>query len=103
MPKGELSIWESKEGIRRLSIVSGIVGLILWTIFFLFGFLELQYKDNRWGTYNLKKDYYVLRYIIGLPFSYILPWGLIKLIKWILDGFRHKEDVKEDIKENKGE
>jgi hypothetical protein len=98
MPKGELSIWESKEGIRRLSIVAGIVGLILWTIFFLFGFLELQYKvDHPWGnTYAVKQNIYVMRYTIGLPFSYILPWGLIKLIKWILDGFRHKKDIKEE-------
>ena len=44
MPKGELSIWESKEGIRRLSIVAGIVGLILWTIFYLFGFFPIPYR-----------------------------------------------------------
>lgn len=98
MPKGELSIWESKEGIRRLSIVSGIVGLILWTIFFLFGFMDPSpYRDL------VPADLGTMRYIIGLPFSYILPWGFIKLIKWILDGFKHKEDVKEDIKEIKGE
>jgi len=96
MPKGELSIWESKEGIRRLSIVAGIVGLILWTIFFIFGFFPIHYPYDPWNSAEMR---YNERYIIGLPFSYILPWGFIKLMKWILDGFRQKED----IKENKGE
>ena len=92
MPKGELSIWESKEGIRRLSIVAGIVGLILWTIFFIFGFFPIHYVYNPWkdGPAIAEQRYYA-RYIIGLPFSYILPWGFIKLIKWILDGFRQKK------------
>jgi hypothetical protein len=94
MPKGELSIWESKEGIRRLSIVAGIVGLILWTIFFIFGFFPIHDSQNPWGGVS-NEIRYNERYIIGLPFSYILPWGFIKLIKWILDGFRQKEDIKE--------
>jgi hypothetical protein len=94
MPKGELSIWESKEGIRRLSIVAGIVGLILWTIFFIFGFFPIRYPTNPSAWYNHELRY-IERYIIGLPFSYILPWGFIKLIKWILEGFRQKEDIKE--------
>lgn len=98
MQKGELSIWKSKEGIKRLSIFSGIVGLILWTIFFLFGFMDPTYGPyNRWR--GVPADQGIVRYIIGLPFSYILPWGFIKSIKWILDGFRQKKD----IKENKGE
>ena len=97
MPKGELSIWESKEGIRRLSIVAGIVGLILWTIFFLFGFFAIRYVANPWANpwAGAADQRYIVPYIIGLPFSYILPWGFIKLIKWILDGFRQKEDIKE--------
>jgi hypothetical protein len=94
MPKGELSIWESKEGIRRLSIVAGIVGLILWTIFYLFGFLEFKYTFNPWvGDLRAAKAQKL--FIIGLPFSYILPWGFVKLIKWMLDGFRQKKDIKE--------
>ena len=98
MPKGELSIWVSKEGIRRLSIVAGIVGLILWTIFHLFGFYPI-FEYNLYRGKVLAEQQYITRYIIGLPFSYILPWGFIKLIKWILDGLRQKEDMKE----NKGE
>ena len=95
MQKGELSIWESKEGIRRLSIVAGIVGLILWTIFYIFGFFPIRYPSNPWGGVS-NEIRYNERYIIGLPFSYILPWGFIKLIKWILDGFRQKEEKKDE-------
>lgn len=96
MPKGELSIWESKEGIRRLSIVAGIVGLILWTIFYIFGFFPIRIR-NIYGIGGMPsaEELYFNRYIVGLPFSYILPWVFIKLIKWILDGLRQKEDIKE--------
>ncbi|MCX5891330.1 MAG: hypothetical protein NTY36_18065 [Deltaproteobacteria bacterium] len=64
---------------------------------FLFGFFAIRYVANPWANpwAGAADQRYIVPYIIGLPFSYILPWGFIKLIKWILDGFRQKEDIKE--------
>ncbi len=87
MQKRDLKIWESKEGFKRLSILSGVVGLILWTTFFLCGLLA----PRGWGKIPAERSY-----IIILPFSFLIPWGLVKLIKWTLDGFGQKEERKED-------
>lgn len=82
MQNNKLRIWESKEGFRRLSIFSGIIGLLLWTILFMFGLLE--------SFSNRPDDFYA----IGLPISYLIPWLIVKLTKWMLDGFYQKQEIK---------
>ena len=70
-------IGEPKEDFRRLGFFLGVLGLILWTIFYFFGLF--------WIISSYGQEHF---YIMGLPFSFHVPWGITKLLKWMLDDFR---------------
>ncbi len=80
------------EGTRRLSLFLGTMGSIGWLIFILivtefFGHAE-SIPPKAW-----------LIMLAGIPFFFIVPYGLVKGIAWVIGGFkRDKQNVDKVIK-----
>jgi hypothetical protein len=90
------------EGLWRLSVALGVLGISLWSIFSVYILVvtntnpldllgiglglspyanidpQLRAAANR--TFNIL--------ILGLPSSFIIPWAIIQLIGWVTEGFK---------------
>lgn len=80
------------EGTRRLSLFLGTMGSIGWLIFVL---IVTELFDKAEST--SAKGWFIL--LAGFPFFFIIPYGLVKGVAWVVDGF--KQDKKTAIKNDK--
>lgn len=81
------------EGSRRLSLFLGILGGISGLIFVTIGSKGFKgFSGVDW-----------LVVIIVAPLFFIVPYGLVKGIAWVVDGFkRDKQKTGDEKKETKG-
>lgn len=71
-----------KEGVRRLSMFLGILGVLIWSgIVIVFG-----------------SEITTLGIIVGFPVSFFLLFGVVRGIEWVKDGFL-TDDTKTHKKE----
>jgi len=73
-----------KEGVRRLSIFVGILGLLIWTGLVING--------------EYTRDLIGLGVIAGFPLSFLLPFWIVRGIDWVKDGF-----MTDRVRKNKNE
>ena len=76
------------EGVRRLSLVLGLLGLIPWGVvlsFFLFGPGNKEMPGM--GIYA---------FLFG-PMAFLIPWGVVRVIAWIVAGFMKAQDTDGEI------
>jgi len=69
------------EGVRRLSILLGLFGLLGWVIFAL---VVTECFEN---ANSIKWNGWVIL-IAGMPISFFLPFWVVRGIAWVLEGFR---------------
>lgn len=69
----------NKEGIRRLSLFLGTVGSIGWLIFVL---IETDFFS---GSIE-PKGWFII--FAGILFFFIIPYGIVKGVDWVVDGFK---------------
>ncbi len=68
------------EGVRRLSLVLGIVGLIPW------GYMvAMAVIFERWTPLDVQRNI-----ILCGPVAFLIPWGIVRVIAWVVAGFRGK-------------
>ncbi|CAG1022955.1 hypothetical protein DOJK_02017 [Patescibacteria group bacterium] len=67
------------EGINRLSMLLGIVCVCIWLVIVIFvtDCFQSRTVPSAW-----------LLVIVGVPMSYILPYGMVRGIAWVVDGFK---------------
>lgn len=71
------------EGVKRLSLLLGVLGALGWIIFLLVEtkfFTEIVYSTKVWAII-----------VCGLVISFLLPFGITKGIAWVIDGFKHEK------------
>lgn len=66
------------EGMRRLSILLGLLGLLGWIIFALVVFDRAN--SIEWQGW--------LILIAGLPTSFFFPFWIVRGIAWVVEGFK---------------
>lgn len=69
------------EGTRRLSLFLGTMGSLAWIIFVL-NITEFFDKAESIQA----KGWIVM--LAGIPFFFIVPYGLVKAVAWVADGFK---------------
>jgi hypothetical protein len=69
------------DGDRRLSLFLGTLGSIGWLIFVLI-------ITEFFGTAKSipTKGWFIM--LAGFPFFFIVPYGLVKGVAWVVDGFK---------------
>lgn len=72
------------EGIRRLSILLGLLGLLGWIIF--------AFVVTECFTDVKLQGWFIL--FIGLPTSFFLPFWVVRGIAWVVEGFRSDKPEK---------
>ena len=66
------------EGVRRLSFLLGVIGVLVWSgviIVATAGFSDIDRNDIIVG-------------LVGVPISFFVPFGLVRGIAWVIDGFK---------------
>jgi len=85
MEKHQFTKPKPKEGYRRLSLVCGGLGTIIWGFITFMEIIDFGYgRDGK--------------ILLGFLFSFFLPWGIVRAIPWVKQGF--KEQV---FKENENQ
>jgi len=69
------------EGMRRLSILLGLLGLLGWIIFALV-------VTECFSGFNLINWQEWIILLAGLPTSFLLPFWGVRGIAWVVEGFR---------------
>jgi H+/Cl- antiporter ClcA len=68
------------EGPRRLSVFFGLLGALGWLTIVLYLFLRSS-QDPNWVRFCTGT-------IAGGFISFIIPFGMVRGITWVVDGFR---------------
>ncbi len=69
------------EGIRRLSILLGLLGLLGWIIFAL---VVTEFFKN---ANSIELQGWLILFA-GLPTSFFFPFWIVRGIAWVVEGFR---------------
>lgn len=69
------------EGTRRLSLFLGTLGSIGWLIFVL---IATEFFDD--AASIPPKGWFIM--LAGIPLFFIIPYGLVKGVAWVVDGFK---------------
>jgi hypothetical protein len=89
------------EGVWRLSVVLGFLGLGVWLVFWLY-FVGTQigfsnFANGMWNwlppassTTNYRGNPGMFLLIVGFSGvgAAIVPWGVVQVIGWVIEGFR---------------
>ena len=75
------------EGVRRLSILLGFLGLLGWIIFALVA--TECFKDAE----SIKWQGWLIL-LAGTPASFFLPFWVVRGIAWVVEGFRSDKPEK---------
>ncbi len=74
-------------GVRRRSIFWGGLGAFVWLI------LILIVSD---GLSNIAKEQWIVLFA-GLGICFIIPFGLVRSIYWVVGGFKKDEKRKDSV------
>jgi hypothetical protein len=70
------------EGVRRLSLATGIALCLVWTVLMLL--LSAQPRADEGAI--------AVVWLVGTPILFVLGWGLVRLVAWVMAGFRLDRD-----------
>jgi hypothetical protein len=63
------------EGVRRLSLVLGLIFAVPWGL--------------AWGLLAYEHGEESFIYFAFTPGVFVLPWGAVRVTGWVIEGFRH--------------
>lgn len=84
---------KSKLWIKRLGILCGVIGVIIWFLFYIIGKLDkLFYHPGD-------------AFLIGVPISFFIPWLIVRMSSWVIDALEYEKPIikKYDMEEKESE
>jgi hypothetical protein len=70
-----------KKGVKRLSLICGGLGAAIWGFLIFMEIIHFRYGSDG-------------KIIMGFLFSFFLPWGILRAIPWVMEGFNKDADVR---------
>ncbi len=71
------------EGVPRLSILVGALGVFAWTVVFLGILLQAHAEigNTNWGRFAIV-------FTASAAIAFMIPWALVRAVAWVVIGFR---------------